>query len=390
MFKKNSSPQKLSMFQALSSAMAATVGMGNIAGVAVAISNGGPGAIFWMWISGLIGLNLKFFETASAIFARKEVDGVNLGGAMYTIKHLSRSKFGKTLAWVFAICGCIGTLSMFQINQLTQLIHTHYQISNLATGVVIACLLFIIIIGGYRRIGKITSVLVPVMCVVYFISCGWILWMNSENIIPVFENIFNSAFNLSAIGPGVLGYSIKEVIGQGFKRATFSNEAGLGTAPLAHVDSENHDPVNEGLVSMIGVIIDTHLICTLTALTILCSGVTYQGGGIDIVAATFSQAYGIHGLHILMVSVAMFSFTTMIGMANYNYKCWGFVFGNNKKSKYIHNIYYICTILVGAIVAPAVIIDVLDISYALMFIPNLYAIKLTLPTLRNYIHGYKL
>jgi AGCS family alanine or glycine:cation symporter len=389
MFKKNCTPNKLSMFQALSSALAATVGMGNIAGVAVAIINGGPGAIFWMWISGIIGLNLKFFETASAISSRTEVDGVYIGGAMYTIKHLSKSKIGKILSWVFAICGCIGTLSMFQINQLSQLVNTHYQISNLHTGTIVATLLFFIIFGGFKRIGVMTSVLVPLMCVVYFLSCGFILWTNSQNIIPVFKNIINSAFNILAIGSGVVGYSIKEIIGQGFKRATFSNEAGLGTAPLAHIDSSNQDPVNEGLVSIIGVIIDTHVICTLTALTILCSGVAYQGSGIDIVAATFNQTYGKYGLHILMMSVAMFSFTTMLGMANYNYKCWGFVFGTNKKSKTIHNIYYICTVLVGAVVAPAIIIDFLDISYALMLIPNLYAIKLTLPKLMNDIHEYK-
>ena len=386
---KNNDHQKISTFQALASGLSATIGMGNIAGVAVAIVKGGPGALFWMWISGLIGINLKFFETASAIVAREEKQGIFYGGAMYTIKKYNQSKMGKFLSVAFALCGLVGTLSMFQVNQLATLVEKNFAIPHYVIGLIFSILVISVIAGGYKRIGKITAILVPVMCVTYIMSCGFIIINNFQNILPVINLIFKSAFSFESITYGVIGYSIKEAINHGFKRATFSNESGLGTTPLAHTDSSVEDPINEGLVAMIGVVIDTHIICSLTALAILTSGASFDLTanltGIELVSKVFEINFGYAGQYILMLSVVLFSFTTMVGMANYNHKCWVYFFGDTKKSKQIHNGYYMITIFLGAIVAPALIIDILDISYALMLIPNLYAVKLTYPEIKKLI-----
>jgi alanine or glycine:cation symporter, AGCS family len=387
MLVKNHDEYKISTFQALASGLSATIGMGNIAGVAVAIVKGGPGALFWMWVAGLIGINLKFFETASAIVARKEENGVFYGGAMYTIKKYNKSTIGKILSVGFALCGLIGTLSIFQVNQLAALVEKNYGIPNLWVGSTISVFVMLVIVGGYKRIGKITSILVPVMCVSYVASCAYIIFNNAENIIPVFKLILKSAFSFDSVIYGTIGYSIKESINHGFKRATFSNESGLGTTPLAHTDSSVEDPINEGLVAMIGVVIDTHIICSLTALAVLTSGIHTDMTGIELVSKIFETNFGKSGQNILMLSVLLFSFTTMVGMANYNHKCWVYFFGNSKKSKKCHNGYYMASIFLGAIVAPALIIDILDISYALMLIPNLYAIKLTYPEIKKLIES---
>jgi AGCS family alanine or glycine:cation symporter len=225
------------------------------------------------------------------------------------------------------------------------------------------------------------------MCINYIFSCGYIIFNNANNIIPVIKLIFNSAFSFESVTYGTIGYTIKEAINHGFKRATFSNESGLGTTPLAHTDSSVEDPINEGLVAMTGVVIDTHIICSLTAFAILTSGTDFNATGIELVSKVFELNFGSYGQHILMLSVLLFSFTTMVGMANYNNKCWIYFFGDNKKSKSMHNIYYMISILLGAVIAPAIIIDILDISYALMLIPNLYAIKLTYPSIKTLIES---
>jgi len=266
-------PGQLRHYEALSTALAGTVGMGNISGVAVAITMGGPGAIFWMWVSALLGISTKFFTcTLAVMFRGRDSAGEIQGGPMYFITE-GLGKNWKPLALFFSFFGMIGVSPLFQANQLTQairdiiLIPNHFEGSfatNLGTGLIISILVGIVVIGGIKRIGKVTGKLVPLMVVVYVISVMYIIFSDTSRIGPAFATILRDAFT----GNAVLGGSLGAIIITGIRRAAFSNEAGLGTAPMAHGAAKTGEPVREGLVAMLGPVIDTLIICTMTALAI--------------------------------------------------------------------------------------------------------------------------
>lgn len=363
-------PGQLSHFQALSSAIAATVGMGNISGVAVALVMGGPGAIFWMWISAVIGMATKFYTCTLAIMYRSESkEGTTLSGPMYVIVE-GLGKGWKPLAVFFAIAGLIGTLPAFTVNQLTQTlvdVLDWEDNTKLYIGIILAVIASFVILGGIKRIGLVASKLVPFMVVLYFITVFSILILQIDKVPEMFMLIFSDAFSGEAAAGGALGYLIKT----GVKRAAFSNEAGIGTAPMMHGTAKTNEPIREGLVAMIGPAIDTLLVCTLTALAILSTGVWQHSddNGISLTLAAFNSVlpYGIGDI-VVITMVLVFAFSTLFSFSYYGVTCLGFL-TKPKFGKY-YNYIYILSIVVSAVVKIDFAINLIDSAFALMAIPT--------------------
>ena len=374
---------QLSHFQALSNALAATIGLGNIAGVAVAITQGGPGALLWIWVSGFIGMNTKFYESSLALMYRgKDALGEVQGGPMYYIPQIIKGRWGKILAIFFALAGLIGTQAMFQANQLASYLESEASLSPYLTGVFLAIFSGIVLMGGLKRIALVTSTLVPVMCVLYvFMSMGVIV-LNYSKIPSIFYLIFSEAFSLESIGGGVLGYAIIQAFQIGIRRGGFSNEAGIGTAPMAHGNAKTSEPVSEGLVSMIGPLLDSVIVCTMTALVILLTTDLSQldpnkTQGIQLTTEAFFSQYGYLGAIGLGICVFFFSISTVVGMSNYNEKCWLFIFRERfifKKPLFI--VTFCMFLFLAAIGNIEDVVNILDIGYGLMAYPNMLAVLL--------------
>ncbi len=373
-FDSKSAPGQLSHFQALSAALAATVGMGNISGVAIAIVTGGPGAIFWMWVSALFGMATKFYTcTLAVMYRQKDTNGATRGGPMYVITN-GLSKFWKPLAFFFALAGLVGTLPAFTANQLTQTVVDVFPISGISTfyyklaiGLVLALLASVVVFGGIRRIGTVASKLVPFMVVLYFVVVIIILLIQFKEIPAMFKLIFEDAFSAKAVAGGALGYLIKT----GIKRAAFSNEAGVGTAPMMHGNAKTSHAVREGLVAMIGPAIDTLLVCTLTALAILSTGVWQQSSsnGISLTLEAFNSVLPYNlGSIILTTVILVFGFSTLFSYAFYGTACLGFL-TQSKYGKY-YNYIYIVSIVISAVIKIEFAINIIDSAFALMAIPT--------------------
>jgi AGCS family alanine or glycine:cation symporter len=368
-------PGQLRHYQALSTALAGTVGMGNISGVAVAITMGGPGAIFWMWVSALLGVSTKFFTCSLAVMFRgKDSAGEIQGGPMYYIVE-GLGKNWKPVAVFFALMAMIGVSPLFQANQLTQMIRDVILVPNnfetsfytdLLTGIGIAIIVGLVVIGGIKRIGNVTGRLVPTMVVFYTITVLYIIFSDTSQIIPAFKTIFDDAFT----GNAVLGGSLGGIIITGVRRAAFSNEAGLGTAPMAHGAAKTSEPIREGLVAMLGPIIDTIIVCTMTALAIIItnSWVSSDADGISLTAHAFDHSIPFYGKYILATCVIFFSMSTMFAFPYYGVKCLGFVAGT--KYQHIYNYLFVVVIIVGAVSNLRVIIGLIDIAFALMAFPT--------------------
>jgi len=366
---------EISHFQALSSAVAATVGMGNISGVAIAIATGGPGAIFWMWITALVGMATKYYTCTLAVMYRgKDEYGNTLSGPMYVITN-GLSKKWKPLAILFALAGLIGTLPAFSANQLTQsivdvFVHNKSMEADakLYIGIAVALLTAIVIFGGLKRIANVASRLVPFMVILYFGAVVYILFKQSEFVPDMFKLIFTDAFSGKAAAGGVLGYLILTAV----KRAAFSNEAGIGTAPMMHGNAKTDEPVREGLVAMLGPAIDTILVCTLTALAILSTGVWKTGGenGISLTLKAFDHVipFGL-GSWILIIAIFVFAFSTMFSYSYYGTTCLGFL-TKPKYGKY-YNYIFVVSIVVSSIVKLDFAINLIDSAFALMAIPTI-------------------
>ena len=329
-----------------------------------------------MWVAAFFGMNTKFFECAVAQFYRgKDYKGEVQGGAMYVIENaLPKFKF---LSIMFALCGLIGTMSLFQINQLTQYASVYYGITDWITGLFFTILTAYVLYGGLKSITRISSIIVPVMSLLYFLVVIAIVAINFDRVPKVFEQIILEALKPSSAFGGIVGYSFMHILTIGLKRATFSNEAGIGTAPMAHSNSKTSEPISEGYVAMLGPFLDTIIVCSLTALAIL---LTFpQGGpiglsGVQLTTLAFTSNLGIWGQHFLAITIVLFAFSTMIGMANYNQKCWDYLFkgrwGLGNKSFVI---FYSASIFVGALLPLVNVINLMDIAFALMTIPNLFA-----------------
>ena len=391
-------PGQISHFQALTTALSATVGMGNIAGVAVAISLGGPGAIFWMWISAVIGMSTKFFTSTLAIMFRgKDSKGELQGGPMYFIVE-GLGKSWKPLAIMFSVCGLIGALPVFNVNQLTQAINDILLIpngietgftTNLIIGLILVAITSIVILGGLNRISKIASKLVPSMVILYFVLVLIILVVNIDVVPKYLTLIFTDAFagnNYS--GEPFLGGVTGALILLGIRRGAFSNEAGIGTAPMAHGAAKTDEPIREGLVAMLGPAIDTLFVCTLTALAILVTGVwqTTDVNGVSLTASAFNNVMPGIGKYLLLICIAIFSISSLFSYSYYGTKCISFLFGADKKHYY--NYFYIVSIIIGATTSLSMMINLIDGVFALMAIPTMIATVIMGPRVMKETKSY--
>ena len=391
-------PGQISHFQALSTALSATVGMGNIAGVAVAISVGGPGAIFWMWVSAVIGMSTKFFTSTLAIMFRgKDSNGELQGGPMYFIVE-GLGKSWKPLAIMFSVCGLVGALPVFNVNQLTQAINDILLIpngisvglsSNLIIGGVLVIITSFVILGGLSRISKTASKLVPTMVVLYFVLVIIILGVNIEVVPKYLAMIFTDAFAANNYtGDAMFGGILGALILLGIRRGAFSNEAGIGTAPMAHGAAKTDEPVREGLVAMLGPAIDTLIVCTLTALAILVTGVwqSTDANGVSLTASAFGDAMPGIGKYLLLICIAIFSISSLFSYSYYGSKCMSFLFGADKKHYY--NYFYILSIIVGATTSLSMMINLIDGVFALMAIPTMTATIILAPKVVKEFKAY--
>ena len=386
---------QISHFQALSTALSSTVGIGNIAGVAVAISLGGPGALFWMWISAIVGMATKFFTCSLGIMYRGyDSDNVLQGGPMYVIEQGMGKKF-KFLSYWFSIAGLVGCLSLLQANQLTQIMSDYVVKSfdieqsfnlNLIIGIIIAILVSSVIFGGLSRIAEVASKIVPFMVMVYLFSGLFIVLSNASSIPAIFSNIFTSAFNGSSVAGGFAGTAI--VISQGFRRAAFSNEAGMGTEVMAIGASKNNQPIKSGLVAMIGPLIDTIIVCTITGLVILLSSEWIEGtySGVSLTQKSFSNYLGLAGDYILIFSVATFTLSTMFGYSYYGCKCASYLFGAN--SKFYYRIFYVLTLVVGSVLSLDLAVNIVDAMFALMAFPTMISALYLAPNINKEANKY--
>ena len=401
--KDDSAAGQISSFEALTSAIAATVGMGNITGVAVALSIGGPGAIFWMWVSAIVGMATKFFEgTVAVMYKGRDDAGEVQGGPMYMIMEGLGKKW-KPLAVFFSIFGLFGTLCIMQSNQLTESITTLFVAPEQNTallrffiGVAITVIVAFVVIGGIQRISKIATKLVPTMVALYFLLVLFILIRHASYVPGVFRDIFVGAFTpRGALGGGI--GSIIMIALTGVRRAALVNEAGVGTASMMHGASKNNEPVREGLVAMIGPSIDSGLVCTLTALAILVgaaidpsimpagSGMGSMEGLKFALNAFNASIPGIGG-YLLFVMVILFAFSTMFSYSYYGQKCTGFLFGA-RYSKY-YNYFFLAMLVVAAVIPLKVAVSMIDAAYALMAFPTMFTLFCLAPKARREMDRY--
>ena len=389
-------PGDISHFEALASALAATVGMGNISGVAVAIAVGGPGAVFWMWVSAIVGMATKFFTcTLSVMYRGYDSEGHLQGGTMYIITEGLGKKW-KPMATLFAVAGLFGPLPIFQANQVTQIVRDFLLIPNgisdpnnhfntdLISGLIILAVVSLVVFGGIKRIGKVASKMVPAMVVIYVVSVVYILMVHMDVLGEYLILIVTDAFTANSVMGGAVG----ALIITGVRRAAFSNEAGIGTATLAHGAAKTKEPVREGLVAMMGPFIDTLVVCTMTALAILVTGVWTSGdvNGISLTASAFQKAMGPIGVYVLMLCVLIFAFSSLFTYSYYSTKCLGFLAGAHRQ-KYF-NYFYAAAIIFGAVATIDAVLNFTDGMFALMAIPTMTAAILLSPKVMNAAQDY--
>ena len=389
LFKKSDKDhgQNLSPFQAVTTALAGTVGTGNIAGVTGAIFVGGPGAVFWMWVSAFFGMCTKYAEIALAVKFR-EVDetGANHGGPMYYIEKGLGKNF-KWLAVIFAILGglaCFGIGNIAQSSEISGAMNALFGLSPLATGIILAIIVAVVIIGGVKRIGQVTSFLVPFMAIFYIVAGLVVIILRITDIPAALVLIFKSAFSLKSVGGGIFGYAIMLAMRNGFARGVFSNEAGLGSAPMAHAASSTDEPAEQAMWGVFEVFVDTIVICTITSLAVILSGVLDTPGGLDAfsskgaaAAAAFNTILpGTIGGTIIQISLLFFALSTILGWSYYGECCWGYLTRNNKAVNMVFKVIFTLMCIVGATGSGTLMWDISDTLNGLMAIPNLVALLL--------------
>lgn len=382
---------EISSFQALTSAISATVGLGNIAGVAIAIVVGGPGAIFWMWVSALFGMATKFFEgTLAIMYKGRNRDGQVKGGPMYVITEALGKKY-KPLAVMFASVGLVGCLCVMQANQLVEAVTTVFMPQVEATvwlrlgiGAVITAIVSLVVLGGLQRISKVSSRLVPAMVAMYFTLVLIVIVTNFDKIPGVFASIFQGAFSLKAGLGGLAGVAVT-----GARRAMLVNEAGVGTGMMMHGASRNAEPVREGLVAMLGPAIDSGFVCTLTAIPILVADCYHVEGvkGLSVALASFDALIPYVGQYLLMVMVIVFAFSTMFSYSYYGRTCAEYLFGSGAARKY--DVFYLLMLLIASVIALDVAVSVMDLAFALMTVPTMYAILRLSPRVVKALKEYQ-
>jgi len=386
-------------FKALTTALAATVGTGNIVGVSLAIYFGGPGAVFWMWVTGFFGMMLKMVECTLALKYRKtNPDGTVSGGPMYYMElglKEKLGKFAKVLAVIFAgaavLCS-LGTGNMAQSNSISAAFYDSYQIPHWVTGLVLALVLLLIVIGGIKRIAEVTSRLVPFMALIYFGAAVVIFALHFDQILPALSMIVTDAFTGTAATGGFIGSAFILTLTMGVRRGLFSNEAGQGSAPMAHSAAKTPYPIREGLVSSLEPFIDTLIICTLTALAIIVTGAWHSGErGVGMTILAFETGFnrlnlGFIASHLVSVALFLFAFSTIIGWAYYGTRAAQYLFGFGAIKPY----YYLYALFVffGAVWGLDLVWNFVDMVITFMTIPNLIAIILLTPVFKKEIDDY--
>lgn len=372
---------EISPFQALMTCLAATVGTGNIAGVATAIFLGGPGALFWMWCTALVGMATKYCEVVLAVHYREKDDrGEHVGGPMYAIKN----GLGKKWLWLgtaFAIFGGLagfGIGNMVQVNSMAHALQTTFDIPLWLTGVVSMVAVGLVILGGIKRIGVVAAALVPFMCIAYIVASIVVLVVFAEQIPNAFNLIFTHAFSPAAATGGFAGAAVMAAIRFGVARGIFSNEAGLGTAGIAQAAGTTNSPVRSGMIGMLGTFIDTLIICTMTGLAIICSGVWTSGvSGAALSASAFESAMPGFGGAFLSIALVVFAFTTILGWSYFGEKCWEFMVGT--KAIMPFRIIWVLAVPFGAIAQLDFAWLLADTLNGLMALPNLLSLLLLSP-----------
>ena len=388
LFNKNLHKQdkgNVSPFQAVTTALAGTIGTGSIAGVATALVLGGPGAVFWMWISALLGMVTKYSEIVLALkFREKNEDGAYVGGPMYYIKNGLGIKWLAAIFAAFAMIACIGTGNATQSNSISGVLDMNLNIAPWITGLVLTVIVGVVIIGGVKRIAAVNEKLVPVMAVFFILASIFALIFNAGRIPGAFALIFKEAFNFKSAFGGVAGYGILSAMRYGVGRGIFSNEAGLGSAPIAHSASSTEDPVKQGVWGVFEVFITTIVICTMSAVVILTSGiyttafnagVTPEVSGAALSSAAFNEAIPYVGGIGIAISTVFFALSTMLGWAYYGEASVGYLFKNHSKVAItIYRIIYVAFVFIGAVAEINTVWLIADCFNALMALPNLIAL----------------
>jgi AGCS family alanine or glycine:cation symporter len=382
---------EISHFQALTAALSATVGLGNIAGVAVAISLGGPGAVFWLWVAGFIGMCTKFTEVTLSLNYRDVTEkGTVHGGPMFVIKNALSKNF-YPVAWFYAffvILSSFGAGNMFQANQMAAVIKTSMGIPEWASGLIFCAGAFLILIGGIKRIGKVTEKMVPAMVGLYLFGAIWILVARFGEIPSMFAQIFAGAFAGTAAVGGFAGAAFKDVIIMGIRRATFSNEAGMGSSAMAHSAAKS-TPIQEGIVALLEPFIDTIVVCTITAVALLLTGAWSMEGvqaGSEMTAYAFESVMGPAGRWIVTATVTLFAFSTLISWSYYGEQGVTFLFG--EKWLPIYRYIFVAFIFVGAVAKLTIVLNLSDAVYGLLALPNMMACYILLPKVKQQLVEY--
>lgn len=388
MFKKDQVGEgEVTAFQAVSTALAATVGTGNIAGVGTAIAIGGPGSVFWMWLAALFGMAIKYGEVVLSIqYREKTEDGRYVGGPMY---YLTKGANMKWLAILFAIFGTTATFgigNMVQSNSVADALNATFDVDPLITGIVLAVLVALVILGGIKAIGRVTSVVVPFMAAIYILGGLFIIAVNIQQVPAAFALIFREAFTGTAAVGGFTGAGLSVSIRYGIARGVFTNEAGLGSAPIAHAAATTDHPVRQGMWGIFEVFADTLVLCTITSLVIVMTGVWDSGiDGAPLTTAAFDAGIQ-YGGHIVTFGLVFFAFSTLLGWSYYGEKCIEYLFG--PKSIIVYRLVYLPVIVVGAIGGLQTVWDLADTLNGLMAIPNLIGLLILSPVIVRLTKEY--
>jgi alanine or glycine:cation symporter, AGCS family len=385
--KDNNAEGDISHFAALMTALAATVGIGNIVGVATAITLGGPGAVFWMWITGLVGMATKYSEAVLAVKYREEGKHGMRGGPMYYLSKGAGLPWLGTLFAIFTACAAFGIGNMTQANATAKAFETTFQIPVEITGVFLTFLTGLVILGGIKTIGKFTSFIVPFMILAYVLCSLWVLAVNVSAIPEAFRLIFYHAFNPSAASGGFIGATVAAAMRFGIARGVFSNESGLGSAPIAAAAAKTDDPVKQALVSMTQTFIDTLVVCTMTALVILTASSWTQGvDAAQLTSASMAETLGDNGNIIIAIATAFFAFSTLIGWSYYGEKAIEFLFGG--RAIRIYRVFFTVAVMIGAMTSLNFVWNFSDLMNGLMAIPNLIGLLLLSKVIKQETERY--
>ena len=392
--RKETDSSSMSSFQALATSIAAQIGTGNVAGVATAIMAGGPGAIFWMWVSGILGMGTIFAEAVLAQKYREIRDGQFVGGpAFYISKGIKNKSLGKYMAGFFSVAliialGFVG--NMVQSNSITAAVNKATGIPPLAIGIVLGIVAALVFMGGMKRIASFAELVVPFMALLYILGAIIVLFMFSDQIIPAFKAIFEGAFNPQAVGGGVLGVTIKQAIRFGVARGLFSNEAGMGSTPHAHAVANVKHPAQQGLVAMVGVIIDSLVVCTATALIVLVTGANLETSlaGPLVTQHAFTTAFGPAGTSFLALTLTFFAFTTIVGWYYFGETNIRYLFGSKGVRPY--QMIVVVFVILGSLLTDDVnfVWTMADFFNGIMVFPNLIALLILAPQVKQLLDGY--